>query len=60
MQTVTLQGAGSRKYVVDLASRTATEERIMRRTGRRYRARVTRPALLQSLLRRAENKTKSE
>lgn len=51
---ITLTGYGTRKYVVDLASGTATEEKIMRRTGKRYAAKVTNAERLRRLIARAQ------
>jgi hypothetical protein len=55
---IPLAGSGLRTYLVDLEARTATEEKVMHRTGKRYRARVTRKEMLDSLLKRAEAKAK--
>ena len=52
--TVILQGYGTRKHIVDVVARTAHEEKIMRRTGKRYLAKVSNPIRLRRLLVRAD------
>jgi hypothetical protein len=61
MTTVTLSGfytatGSSRRTIhVDLKEGTAFEIKAMRRTGRRYQARITNPARLAKLIEMAKN-----